>query len=141
MERYRASLLEAKTAPLTGKVALVTGAGSGIGAGIAWGLVEAGAAVAFCDMDEPAARSAAQAAPEPARTLAVRADVTKEEQVAAAFDQVVGHWGGVDIIVCAAGIPGAGELIDLSAPNLARRLGAESHGVFSGGPGGGTNHA
>ena len=130
VERYRASLLEAKTAPLMGKVALVTGAGSGIGAGIAWGLVEAGAAVAFCDMDEPAARSAAQAAPEPARTLAVRADVTKEEQVAAAFDQVVGHWGGVDIIVCAAGIPGAGELIDLSVQTWRAALELNLTGYF-----------
>jgi NAD(P)-dependent dehydrogenase (short-subunit alcohol dehydrogenase family)/rhamnose utilization protein RhaD (predicted bifunctional aldolase and dehydrogenase) len=130
VEHYRAGLLQTKAAPLAGKVALVTGAGSGIGAGIAWGLVEAGAAVAFCDLDEPAAGAAAQAAPEPRRTLVVRADVTKEEQVAAAFDEVVGHWGGVDIVVCAAGISGAGELLDLPVQTWRAALELNLTGYF-----------
>ena len=40
-------------------------------------------------------------------------DVTDEGAVAAAFDQVLRHWGGVDIAVCAAGIAPAYELVDM----------------------------
>ncbi len=85
-EHYRAALFDATAAPLARKVALVTGAASGLGCGIAQGLVEAGAAVAFCDVDEQGAHEAAAASQEPSRALPVRMDVTDEGSVAAAFD-------------------------------------------------------
>ncbi len=111
-EHYRASLMESKPAPLAGKVALVTGAASGLGCGIAQGMVDAGAAVAFCDVDEPGLAEAVAASGEPRRALALRMDVTNEESVTAAFDGVVRHWGGLDIVVCAAGIAPAFNLVD-----------------------------
>jgi NAD(P)-dependent dehydrogenase (short-subunit alcohol dehydrogenase family) len=40
-------------------------------------------------------------------------DVTTEDSVAAAFDQVVRHWGGIDIAICAAGIAPAHDLVDM----------------------------
>jgi NAD(P)-dependent dehydrogenase (short-subunit alcohol dehydrogenase family) len=50
-------------------------------------------------------------------------DVTDEQSVTAAFDEIVRRWGGVDIVVCAAGIPAAGDLSDLTLQTW--RLGLE----------------
>jgi NAD(P)-dependent dehydrogenase (short-subunit alcohol dehydrogenase family) len=112
-EHYRAKLTGNAQAPLAGHVALVTGAASGLGCGIALGLIEAGASVAFCDIDEPGLATAAAGCADPRRALPVRMDVTSEQSVAAAFDSLVGRWGGVDIVVCAAGIAPPYELVDM----------------------------
>ena len=81
-EHYRArSLWRSARAPLAGKVAVVTGAASGLGCGIAQGLVEAGAAVAFCDIDDRRRPGCGCASAEPRRAFAVRMDVTDEDSV------------------------------------------------------------
>jgi NAD(P)-dependent dehydrogenase (short-subunit alcohol dehydrogenase family)/rhamnose utilization protein RhaD (predicted bifunctional aldolase and dehydrogenase) len=112
-EHYRSALLGTATEALAGKVAVVTGAASGLGCGIARGMVEAGAVVAFCDVDDAGAKESAAASAFPARALPVHMDVTDEFAVAAAFDQVLRHWGRVDVVVCAAGIAPAYELVDM----------------------------
>jgi NAD(P)-dependent dehydrogenase (short-subunit alcohol dehydrogenase family)/rhamnose utilization protein RhaD (predicted bifunctional aldolase and dehydrogenase) len=112
-EHYRSSLLAKSGDTLAGKVAVVTGAASGLGLGLAQGLVEAGAAVAFCDVDDAGAKQAAESSAAPARAIPVHMDVTSEESVAAAFDQVLRHWGGIDIAICAAGIAPAHDLVDM----------------------------
>ncbi|HUU11846.1 MAG TPA: SDR family oxidoreductase [Phycisphaerae bacterium] len=100
---------------LAGKVALVTGAGSGLGRGIAEGLARAGAKVALVDIDLAAAEETharISQAVAPHRSLAVRCDVTDEASVAAAFSHTVEAFGGLDVCVPAAGIAPAYPLVD-----------------------------
>jgi NAD(P)-dependent dehydrogenase (short-subunit alcohol dehydrogenase family)/rhamnose utilization protein RhaD (predicted bifunctional aldolase and dehydrogenase) len=112
-EHYRSALLGTATETLAGKVAVVTGAASGLGCGLAQGLVEAGAAVAFCDIDDAGTKAAAAASVAPSRSYPVHMDVTDEDAVAKAIDQVLRHWGRIDIAICAAGIAPAYELVDM----------------------------
>jgi len=130
VEHYRAALFDAGAAPLARKVALVTGAASGLGCGIAQGLVEAGAAVAFCDIDEQGAKEAAAASPEPSRALPVHMDVTDEGSVACAFDTLLRHWGGLDIVVCAAGVAPAYELVEMPVDKWRQALEINLTGYF-----------
>ena len=100
---------------LAGKVALVTGAGSGLGRGIAEGLARAGAKVALVDIDLAAAEETHAYISQdvaPHRSLAVRCDVTDEASVAAAFSRTVEAFGGLDVCVPAAGIAPAYPLVD-----------------------------
>ncbi|MER6949311.1 bifunctional aldolase/short-chain dehydrogenase [Nonomuraea sp. NPDC000554] len=95
--------------PLAGRVALVTGAGSGIGAATARRLAAEGACVVLADRDLASAEKvAAEIASAAHRTsdvaAVVRVDVTSEEQVAEAVRQAVLAFGGVDLVVNNAGL-------------------------------------
>ena len=129
-EHYRAGLLDTQRLPLAGKAALVTGAASGLGCGIALGLVEAGAAVAFADIDDAGAAKTAASSSDPRRAAPVRIDVTSETSVAAAFDRVVAHWGGIDIVVCAAGVAPPFELVDMPVDKWRQALEINLTGYF-----------
>ena len=89
---------------LSGRTALVTGAGSGIGRGIALTLAEQGASVAATDLREEWARATADAVGDGA-SLALALDVTSRSSVEAVVDRIVSEWGRVDILVNNAGIP------------------------------------
>ena len=130
VEHYRAALFDAGAAPLARKVALVTGAASGLGCGIAQGLVEAGAAVAFCDVDDQGAQAAAASSRDPSRAFPVHMDVTDEASVACAFDALLRHWGGLDIAVCAAGVAPAFELVDMPVDKWRQALEINLTGYF-----------
>jgi NAD(P)-dependent dehydrogenase (short-subunit alcohol dehydrogenase family) len=90
---------------LTGRVALVTGAGQGIGRGFAHALGEAGAKVAVVDLArETAERVAAELTTKGVEAIALTTDVTKVEQTQAMVDAVVARWGRLDIGVNNAGM-------------------------------------
>lgn len=89
---------------LATRVALVTGAGSGIGKAIAHRLVAEGACVVVADLDAENAAAVADALGGPDKAVAVTVDVTSEEQIAEAFKAAVLAFGGVDLVVNNAGI-------------------------------------
>jgi 3-hydroxybutyrate dehydrogenase len=90
---------------LVDKIAIVTGAASGIGKEIAATYAREGAKVAIVDMNMAAAQATAdELKASGASAMAVAADVTDEAQVNAAVAAVVKAWGGVDILVSNAGI-------------------------------------
>jgi 3-hydroxybutyrate dehydrogenase len=90
---------------LNDKIAIVTGAASGIGKEIAATYAREGAKVAIADMNMAAAQAAAdELKAGGASAMAIAADVTDEGQVNAAVAAVVQAWGGVDILVSNAGI-------------------------------------
>jgi glucose 1-dehydrogenase len=100
---------------LGGQVAVVTGAGSGIGAAIARGLAEAGARVALVDRDSAAVdRVAADLTARGRKALAAPCDVSDEASVVATADKVVSQLGPCVVLVNNAGILRAGALDTLS---------------------------
>ncbi|WP_421708271.1 glucose 1-dehydrogenase [Algihabitans sp.] len=86
---------------LTDKVAVVTGGGSGFGAGIARRFAIEGAQVVIADIDRAAAETVLQEIG--GNAVAVEADVTQREQVARMIDTTVDHFGRLDILVNNAG--------------------------------------
>lgn len=93
------------------RVAVVTGAGSGLGRSIATALLDAGFRVALLGRRQEALQETASYG-EADRVLILSADVTDAGQVAAAFDAVVIRWGRVDVLVNNAGTFGPSGEVD-----------------------------
>jgi len=89
---------------LNGKVALVTGAASGIGHAIAKRYVEAGGRVAIADLNVEGAAAAAKEIGDETSAIGVGMDVAKEDQVNLGVERTVKAFGRIDILVSNAGI-------------------------------------
>ena len=120
-----------RTMTLEEKVAVVTGAGQGLGRAITLALARAGAKVAAADMDPETAESvAAEAARAGGEALAVRVDVADEGSVNALRDRVLGRWDRVDVLVNNAGLYPHSLVVDMSEEDWDRVLDVNVGGQF-----------
>ena len=116
---------------LSGKVCLITGAGSGIGQASARLFASEGGRVVVADLDLGAARATAdeivQAGGE---AVAELVDVTDEAQTADLAARVVERWGRIDVLFNNAGIPGVGDVLETEPELFDRVMKVNVRGVY-----------
>jgi 3-hydroxybutyrate dehydrogenase len=110
------------------KVAVVTGAASGIGKGIAEAFVAAGAKIVVADVNGAQAEAVARGLGSAA--LGVAMDVTDEGQVDAGMDQAARHFGKIDILVSNAGVQIVAPLVDFAYKDWQRLMAIHLDGAF-----------
>ncbi|MCL5108103.1 MAG: glucose 1-dehydrogenase [Chloroflexi bacterium] len=116
---------------LQGKIAIVTGAGRGIGKATALRLARGGADVAVVDIDASSAEDTAREVQAIGRrTLAQRVDVTQRSEISAFADQVVDQFGHLDVMVANAGIVQVKFWLELDDVDLDRMFAVNIKGVI-----------
>lgn len=118
---------------INGKVALITGAGQGIGRGIALRLASDGADIAIVDVND----EKTQAVADEVRTLGrkattFKADVTKRDEVYAAIDHAEKELGGFDIMVNNAGVASIQSIAEITLEQVEKTFKVNVHGVLWG---------
>ena len=117
----------------TGKVAVVTGAGSGIGRALSVELARRGAKLAICDVDTIGlAETEALVKAEGADVKADHLDVSQRELVLAYADGVAAHFGKVNLVFNNAGIAFTGNVEEMSFKDIDRVMDVDFWGVVSG---------
>jgi NAD(P)-dependent dehydrogenase (short-subunit alcohol dehydrogenase family) len=111
-----------------GKVAFITGGGSGLGAAAAVRLAAEGARVAVADIDEAAAERVAAGLPD---AFAVAVDVSDAASVQRAVAATVERWGRLDVVFNNAGIPGSQQALhEMDVANWDRVRAVNGDGIF-----------
>ena len=118
--------------PLKGQKALVTGASSGIGEGVARALGAAGAAVVVNYVAKPdaAAKIVEDIRGNGVDAVAIRGDVSKEPEVEAMFAEMERTWGGIDILVNNAGLQRDAPVTEMTLEQWNTVLGVNLTGMF-----------
>lgn len=115
---------------MEGRAALVTGAGSGIGAAVARRLAEAGARVTLIGRRPGPLDEVATSLP-PGSATTISADVSDERSVGQAVEAAVAHGGGrLDVVVNNAGISGSGSIAEIDPETWRQTLEVNLHGPF-----------
>ena len=113
------------------KVAIITGAASGIGKDIAIVFAREGAKVAIADLDQKSADATAREIdPSGKRAIGVAMDVSDEQQVDAGTAEVIDAFGALDILVSNAGIQIVAPLVDFEFAKWKRLLAIHLDGAF-----------
>ena len=112
------------------RVALITGAGSGIGAGIAELFAESGYNVAAVDIDPERAQMIAERLSNHAPALAIAADIASEEQAKTAVESAVREFGYISVLINNAGIEVNGSVTELDASQWDRQIAVNLRGAF-----------
>ncbi len=117
---------------LADRVAIITGGGQGIGRAAALRFAAEGARVVVADINEQAARAAAEAIHQGGgEALAIAVDVTSRPAVDALVEQTLGAWGQVDILVNNAGILRDARLVKMSEDEFDAVIAVNLKGVFN----------
>ena len=116
---------------LKNKVAIITGAASGIGKEIAFEYAREGAKVVIADLSgEAAAATAAEINKSGGTAMGVTMNVTDEAQVDAGVAQVVAAWGGVDVLISNAGIQIISAIVDFKFEDWRKLVAIHLDGAF-----------
>ena len=119
------------SARLNGKIAVITGAASGIGAAAARLFVQEGACVVAADRQEPLDKNLTDLLVQlPDRIRFMLSDVTKEDDIKSAIAVAVETWGRLDVAVASAGVPGQGSDVDLTEAEWDRIMDVNAKGVW-----------
>jgi 3-hydroxybutyrate dehydrogenase len=116
---------------LKDKVAIITGAASGIGREIAIAFAREGAKVGIADLDQTAAEATAREIDSSGkRAVGVSMDVADEKQVEAGTNRVIGAFGRLDVLVSNAGIQIVAPLVDFEFAQWKKMLAIHLDGAF-----------
>ena len=124
--------MQSSKTPLEGHAAIVTGASSGIGLAVAEALANAGAAVAvnYHSQAEPAEELVGRITDKGGRAIAVKADVSQEDEVVRLFDEAGSAFGRIDLLVSNSGVQKDAAVADMSLEDWNTVIGINLTGQF-----------
>jgi NAD(P)-dependent dehydrogenase (short-subunit alcohol dehydrogenase family) len=113
------------------KVVIITGAGNGIGLGIAKDFAKLGASVVIAEINSSAGKRAEKSIrKQGGKALFIQTDISKEEQVKDLIRSVLQSWGKIDVLVNNAGVVVHKSLIDTTMEEWNRQLDVQLTGTF-----------
>ena len=116
---------------LAGQVALITGSGRGIGKATALALANEGANIVVNDIDEKLAKQTAEEIMKVGkRAIALKADVSKSDEVAGLVENSIREFGKIDILVNNAGVYPRAKLVEMSEKDLDNAINVNLKAVF-----------